>query len=1143
MRRSLIACTAIFVCLLASAVLRGQEVTATLTGTVTDTSGAVVAGAKVTVHNNATGMDVRTATTDSTGVYTIPQLPYGTYMVTYEAAGFQKYVANDVVLHVGEHRALDAVLNVGAVTQEITVTASYTPLQTSTSAQQGTVTATQVRELQLVNRNFELLLTLQPGVASTLSDTVGFGGIANTSSISVNGNRTGANNWMVDGSDVNDSGSNLTVLNAPSIDALQEFTLGRSTYDAQYGRSMGGQVNVVTKSGTSDFHGSAYEFFRNDVLNATNFFVNRAHGQKPPFRFNDWGFTLGGPLFIPGHYNTDKTKTFFFWSEEWQRTRTPTTFTATIPNPQELTGDFQNLPGITLNSALAPTGCISNNVIAASCISPNAQVYINQVYAPLESKVNQILTNSAGFKTYQVVTSLSQINDRRQDIVRLDQHVSEKVQLFARWMNDVIPTTEAGGLFTGSPLPGISSTATNSPGRNVVVHATIQISPTLINEVAYNYTWGAINSELTGLIGSPTLRNALNLSSFPFSDPYGRSPSVSISGGTTAISGALAPSAPYHERNIDKNLYDNVSLVKGNHSIRFGASNQWMRKSENGPLATNGSFTFNNSQPALPSFANFLLGQAASFTQANHDVVPDIHFSNLGAYIQDDWRARSNLTLNLGLRYDYMGVPVDNNGIMTNFDPLLYNPAAVPALSSTTGNFVAGQTLVPATYGNGIIVGQNGCSTLLTGLPSSAQGGPSCSPYGDRVNPTYATNFSPRVGFSWDPFKTGLTTIRAGYGIYYDRTLNGIWEQNQFTNMPVVANTVINNTGTQDLFDLGGTTATPLGPRNLHGTGRPDFKVPYSQNWNFSIQRQLVRNTVLEVAYVGSKGTHLLGYVDINQVPVAARLDDTTANRNFLRPYQGYGSIINITPEFNSNYHSFQLALNRRAAKGLNLGVAYTWSKTLTNNPTDRSNAPIDTYNYGLDYGPATFSRPQILVFNYVYDLPFHQAQQGVIGHLLGGWELSGITTMQDGTPTTIRQSNDPFDYLNGSATVNSTGIGIDPCGSCVPRPDRASSTIPLPHTVAAWFGTSAFTDAKGHFGTGSVGNVLGPGQDVWNIGLFKNTRISERFTTQFRAEFFNAWNHTSFAGFNNNIDSGTAGQLTSAHDPRIIQLALKLYF
>ncbi|MGH9613712.1 MAG: carboxypeptidase regulatory-like domain-containing protein, partial [Bryobacteraceae bacterium] len=282
-----------------------QNVTAELRGTITDSTGAVFPGATVTIHDVQTNSDIRTITTNGDGSYDATFLPYGTYTVTVSKTGFKSFVANDVVLHVGDNRALNATLQTGQISQSVTVSSESTPVQINSSAQSSTITGTQVRELQLNNRNFEQLVTLQPGVASLLPASIGFG-ITNTDNVSVNGARGGANNWTVDGADINDSGSNLTLLNVPSVDAIQEFTLQRGTYDAQYGRSGGGQVQVVTRSGTSDFHGDAYEFWRNDILNANEFFANSAGRPRPPFRYNNFGFTVGGPVYIPGHYNTDK---------------------------------------------------------------------------------------------------------------------------------------------------------------------------------------------------------------------------------------------------------------------------------------------------------------------------------------------------------------------------------------------------------------------------------------------------------------------------------------------------------------------------------------------------------------------------------------------------------------------------------------------------------------------------------------------------------------------------------------------------------------------------------------------------------------------------------------------------------------------
>jgi Carboxypeptidase regulatory-like domain/TonB-dependent Receptor Plug Domain len=1114
----------------------GQNITASISGTVTDPSGAVVPGATVAVHNNDTNTDVRTVQSDSTGVYAVPLLPVGNYRVTVKAPGFKDWAANDVVLHVGDHLALDAQLQPGQVTQEITVTTSAVPVQTRSAAQSTTITGTQIRELQLNNRNFEQLLLLQPGVASGLPDQISFG-ITNTDAISVNGNRTSANNWTVDGSDVNDSGSNLTLLNVPSVDALAEFKLERSTYDAQYGRSGGGQVNVITRSGTSQFHGSAYEFFRNDVLNANTFFLNSANKPKQPFRYNDFGYTFGGPFYIPGHYNTDKTKTFFFWSEEWRRTRIPSTSIATLPTTDQLNGTFA---GTQLNPDSAPTGCISNDAvnnvgqISPSCFSPNAVAYINNIYSKF----------SPNGPANEFITPLSAINNYRQEVLRIDQRITDKVQVFGRAIQDNVPTTEPGGLFAGNPLPGISSTSTNAPGRNFVAHVTMQLTPSVVNEVAFNYSWGAINSAITGSIIDPAFVGAIDTSAFPFSDPYHRVPGISISG----ITGVAIPVSPYHERNIDKQVYDNLSIVHGSHSIRVGFSSQWMRKSENAVNPTNGSFSF-RSAGGNPAFANFLLGDASTFSQSSRDIIPDLHFVNIGVYVQDDWKIRPNLTLNLGLRYSYLPTPHDNNKILDNFSPAVFDPSAVPQIDPTTGNFVAGQAVTPANYANGIIVNQNGCDPSLYFATPVPGFGPTCSPYGNDVNPNYNTTFEPRIGFAWDPFRDGKTSVRGGYGIYYDRTLNGIWEQNSFANPPYVGTASASNTFAPalDLFDNPSQgLATPLFPVSLHVTGSPAFKVPYSQNWSLSVQREVLPNTLVEVAYVGNKGTHLLGEFDFNQVPLSVRTANPTVVANAIRPYVGYNVISTIAPQFNSNYNSLQVSLNRRVSQGLNLGIAYTWSKTLTNNSTDRSTAVYDSYNFANEYGPASFSQSQIFVMNYVYDLPFYRAQQGLMGHVLGGWEVSGITSFNTGFPLTVTQFNDPFnsfDYAAGTPNVYPDGIGIDP-SPVSPRPDRVSGqAVTGPKTVAQYFNTAAFTDAIGHFGGSGRGVVVGPGLNNWDISAIKNIKLSERFSTQFRAEFFNAFNHTSFSSVNTATDSSSYGRVTATHDPRIIQLALKLYF
>ena len=1121
--------------LLVSSVCFSQNITALITGTVTDPTGAVVSGAAVTLHNDDTNTDVATVKTDSSGVYTVSELPAGPYTATVKASGFKTFVASGVILHVGENRTLEIKLDVGQVAESVTVTATTVPVETSSAAQEGTITGNQIRELQLNNRNFEQLVTLQPGVASGLPDQIQFG-ITNTDSVSVNGARTSANNWTVDGTDINDSGSNTTLLNVPSVDSLQEFTLERSTYDAQYGRSGGGQVNVATKSGTKDFHGDVYEFFRNNVLDANEYFNKGAGNPRPPFRYNDFGGTFGGPFYIPGHYNTDKSKTFFFYSEELRRTRTPSTNILAIPNPQELTGNFAGIA--TLNPASAPAGCINaaGTQINPSCFSANAVAYLQNVYSKFTP--NSALSPTALTENYTFAVSAA--DDYRQEIMRVDQRITSKVQAFARYMQDKVPTQEPGGLFAGSGLPGISDTSTNAPGRNFVGHVTMELSPAVTNEVAFGDTWGAITSKITGSITNPAFLSAINESGFPFTDPYHRVPGTSLSG----VTGVGIPVSPYFERNIDKSIYDNLAITHGNHTIRTGMNLQLMRKTENAVNGTNGSFSFGNNY-GNPAFANFLLGYANNFTQASRDIIPNLHFPNVEAYVQDDWKVWHNFTLNVGLRYAFFAAPEDDNQLLDNFSPAAFSPSAVPLIDPMTGNFSALQAVTPATYSNGIIIAQNACNPNNYFQPPVSPFGPTCSPYGLRVNPVYHT-FAPRLGFAWDIFGDGKTALRGGFGVYYDRTLNGIEEQNSFQNPPFVGNAQVNPVSAANIFDspAAGGFSVPLAPAGLHATGTPAFQIPYIEQWSLSVQREITHDTTLEVAYVGNRARRLLGIYDLNQVPANVRTANATTDVNALRPFPGYSDILEVAPLFYSNYNSLQISLNRQVGHGLSLGAAYTWSRTLTDAPTDRNSAPENTYNFPADYGPADFSLAQVLVINYVYELPFYRSQQGIVGHALGGWEISGISNFSTGFPTTIfTNAGDPFS--NSGLGSYPGGVGIDLTGGNVtPRPDRAPGTsCNGPKTVAQYINTAAFTNPVNSFGTSGRGVCTGPGLNNWDISLIKNTQVGERMRLQFRAEFFNAFNHVSFNGFDNSLGDSTFGQLNSDHDPRIIQFGLKLYF
>jgi hypothetical protein len=1151
-----------------------QELAATLTGTVTDPSGAVVAGAAVLVHSQDTGADIQSVTTSSTGNFNITHIPAGRYTVTINSAGFQTFVAKDVVLNVAEKHTLDVQLKTGKTNETIEVTAENTPIQTTTAEESGTVTGDQVRELALNNRNFEQLVLLQPGVANQLGDEPGFGLSSNTA-IAINGGRVTANNWTVDGADINDSGSNGTLLNTPSIDAIQEFTLERSNYDASFGRSGGGQVVVATRSGTNQFHGSAYEFNRNNYYNA-NTFENRQSidtyglipgigGNTTPIeRYNDWGFTLGGPFIIPKLYHPDRNKTFFFWSEEWRHSSLPGSTEIPVPTTAELNGVFST------PITVYPTGCVTTAgtgssetwTISPTCYSQNAKAYLNAFMLP----------NPANEGTTQLDESYTELNNFRQDIIRLDQNVGDKVRLFGRYMQDSVPENFPFGLWGTPNYPGADPISLNAPGRNLVANATINISPRVVNEIEFADSWGAINANLSGFANSPAFTSQLT-GLTAYQDPYGRAPNVEITGYTGLTNG----DGPYHERNLDKNIFDNLSIQRGNHTVRFGVTAMFMTKTEN---AASGEATFTFGAPTVPNpnnpFANFLLGQASSYSQPSKDTIPHLDYTNFEFYVQDDWKVTRRLTLNLGIRYSYFPSPTDSNDTLLNFDPLTYSAANAPTIVSNPSNpngvFASGNA---ATYANGLIFPTGATCSAAQAIATEV--GATCSPYGGRVNPSSNNNWGPRFGLAYDPFGNGKWALRAGYGVFYDRTLNGIWEQNAFDDPPLVQTTTVtnNNSSSLNLFDNYEPTGSvippaPNGPSALTTTGAnwpglpPTFKVPSYQDYNVSVQHEIMPNTVAEVAYVGTKGTHLLGDIDFNQPTVATRVANPGVGINGIEPFLGYGAITSRDPVFTSNYNSLQATLNRRLSHGLQVGVAYTWSKFLTTNYVDRGWGAQDTYDLKENYGLSTLNTPQILTFNYVYQEPFFKQQHG-LGWVLGGWEISGIVNFQTGQSMTISQNNDPWAVVSTSNTTQTCttppcplypgGIGIGP-SSIYPRANQIGSSSG-PKTVNQYINIAAFSDAIGQFGNAAPGSVLGPGFQRWDTSLFKNFKFGERASLQLRLETFNTFNHGSPNSIDTDVDdqplptplvpfadgSTAFGTVTGYHIPRNVQIGGKFIF
>jgi len=1096
--------------LLCPLMVRAQELAATLSGTVTDSSGAVIPHAIITITLNGVNGTSRVVETNESGYYTATNLTAGPYSVTAVAQGFETYKGKNIVLTVAEKHAVNIQLSAGAVSTTVTVEDNPVSIDTESSAQAGTISGVQVRELELSSRSFEQLVTLQPGVVNGLGDDVSAGGTA----LAINGARTTANNWTVDGADINDSGSNGTITNEPSIDAIQEFTLQRGTYDAGYGRSGGGQILVATKSGTSAFHGDAYEFVRNTALDANAYF-NKTQTPFTPrnvYHYNDYGFTIGGPIFIPKAYNTDRKKTFFFWSEEWKKNTQPGSQSMAVASAAQLNGvvagNFQPAGPNGLSGCTTYDPSTNTTAIKSSCYSSNSKVYLTNVF-------DKFPANNGGNYAF----SYSAKNDLHEDIVRVDHYFNEKVHFYARGMNDDMPVNQPMGLWAGPNYPGLVNTLVDSPGKNVVGNLTWTISPKIVNEVEFVYAQGTYNSTIAaGQFATSTTINGALTNNWAYKDPYGRVPAVSITG----VQGFSPGSAPWKERNLDRTYFDNLALSFGKHTVRTGFQFQQMIKTENA-VSGGPSFSFN-------TWGDFLLGNVLTYSQGSRDIIPDLHYINSEAYVQDDWKLSKKLTINLGLRWSAFPSPSDVRNTLNNFDPLIYSASKAPVINPASGNFDPTKTsLIPATYANGIIFAKGAACTAAQAIASQV----TCSPFGSNINPNKNTNFGPRLGFAYNPDGRGLTSIRGGFGIFYDRLLNGIWEQNAFQDPPLLQTTTINSTS----FDQpSGANAVSYGPNALTVTGTPTFKVPDYANYNLSVQRQLLPTTTVEVAYVGNQARHLLGEFDFNQPTVAARIANPKADVNAIRPYLGYGYMHDRAPLFTNNYNSLQFSINHRSSRGLTLGAAYTWSKDLTTNSNDRGTSATNSYDFRSDYGPSSTNTPQILEVNYIYEVPFFRSQRGLEGHVLGGWEISGVSSFVSGSSFTVSQQIDPF------AVVGPNGLGMKQNGDIAMRPDQVAP-IHRTKTLTQWFSPSSFAAASGHFGTERYGSLLGPGVQKWDIATMKNVNLGEHLRFQLRGEYFNAFNHVNFNSVDSSLEDSNFGRVTTAHEPRIIQIGAKLYF
>jgi len=1163
------------------------QTTGQITGTVRDASGAVVGNAQVTVSNTSKGID-RTTTSNSDGEYSVPGLGAGVYDVGVSAPGFKKFQAKGVVLEVGEKARVDVPLTVGATDTEVTVTGeSIAQVQTQQSELSGTVSGKEITQLQLNGRNFTQLVTLVPGVSNQTGQDEGTVGVYGNVSFSMNGGRTEYNNWELDGGDNMDNGSNSTLNVYPSLEAISEFKVLTSNYGAQYGRNGSGTVEVETKSGTNAFHGNVYEFNRNEAYNARNYF-NRPPDSIAGYKKNDYGYTIGGPIFIPKAYNTDKKKTFFFWSQEWRKDSVPgQTFNLPVPSLANRSGNFSDLcPGA--DCPIDPTtgNRFPGDQVPFNANDPNIQGLMALIPPP---NTVDPTTGAAFFNS-----SPTQPTNWREELLRVDHNLTNSERLTFRYIHDSWDTVTAVPLWTNQGSFPTIGTNFKGPGVSLVTRLTSTFTPTLLNEFVFSYTGDHIILNNTGAWQRP--QGATFGSLFP-GLTTNIIPGISLVsngayGGSFGQDPGYIPNGPYNA-NPTYTYRDNMSKIVGRHNLQFGAYFVAAQKNELGGELAAGSIpglltfdvTLNPNTTGNP-LADLFTERIYSFGQQDQRVKYYNRYKIVEPYFQDDFHITSRLTLNLGLRLSLFGTYREKQHQAFNFDP---------------AHYVAGQTTVDPVTGEVTGLTANGQPASVSNLPNGivqcgvTPGVPEGCMKGHIFNP------APRIGFAWDPTGTGRTAIRGGYGIFYEHTNGNEGNTESLENSPPLATT------SQQLFiqgysniGVGTNPATqPVFPLGVTSIPTTRVQWPYMQQWHMDVQHEVLRNTVVTASYVGSKGTNLTRSLDFNQLaPVPSSLNpflpgeamggscgtldafgvpiDGTTPSGALVPYGGpgvlspavnfgiangcgtsadtfrrflgYASINRLENRASSIYHAFQFSA-RRQMGGLQLALAYTYSHSIDDSSSRGDGNLVNAFNTAANRASSNFDQRHNLNFSYVWDIPGFKSHN-IANKVLGGWQYSGILAFSTGAPFTPVVSGDNAGVGNG---ITSTSAYADRVGD-------PNANIPSVPGVLQLYNPAAFALPTGlTFGDAGRNSLRNPNRTNIDMALFKHFAIKENIGFEFRAEAFNVFNHTQFgyvngdggsAAGNSNLNSGTADltgdnflQVLTAHNPRILQLGAKFIF
>jgi hypothetical protein len=1142
-----------------------QGLTGQISGTLNDSNGGVVPGAQVEIVNQNTAL-VRTVTSDNEGNFVFTDLLPGTYVITVSAPGFKKFERRNIVLTATERVDVHKLtLEVGDVSQTVTVTAEQTFIKTESGERAGLIDQQQIQGIALKGRDYMGLVRLLPGVVDTANREAP--GWNNLVGVNINGGRTGTINLTLDGVSSLDTGSQQGPYLAPGLDAVSEVKVLLTNYQAEYGRSSGGTINVVIKNGTRDFHGGGFYFKRHEQFNANEFFNNLRNIPKQRYRFNYWGGTIGGPVIIPGtNFNRDRDKLFFFWSQEYLPRTYPTRQgTITYPTALERAGDFSKTLDtsgklIVIRDPLTGQP-FQDNKIPANRIDPNGQKLLS--IFPLPNYDPSLVSYN-----YNNVFQSTVNQPRREEILRVDYNISQKTTFYARGIHSNEQYKGDFNFVLASNVWPQFPIKYQIKAEGFVSTLLHTFSPTLNNEFTFGVNRALQTVEPLNQAGiEKNDRNKIGLTLpqfYPASNPLNLIPNATFGGIANAPQFNIEQRFPFFGTNNIWNVSDNLSKIWGGHNVKAGLYLEYTTRNAARASAFNGTFNFdrntNNPLDTNYAFANALLGVVNSYTEANKKLDAHARYKNIEWFLQDNWKVTRRLTLDYGLRFYHIQPTISAGDNLAYFDPAAFDASKQPALMTPfclTANPCSGANRVARNPVTGQTLPSVKIGTFAPGSGTPFQG---MNLVKESVLSGPAVDIGPRFGFAYDVFGDGKTAIRGGAGIFYDRI-----NDDQILQLVELPPNII--TATANFTTIKDLLATPLSvsPAGVFGIQR-NYDSPAVYNFSLGVQRDIGFHTVLDVAYVGSLSRHLLERRNINAVPYGTRflpssIDPTVSGGatplpdNFIRPYKGYGDINYIEFNSNSNYHALQVQANRRFSSSLSFGLAYTWSKAL--DLVDGNNNNVNPFiNPRIrNYGKAGFDRTHNLTINYVYKLPGLSKywDNAFTRQALNGWELSGISSFISGAPLGIGYST-----VQGTDLVGGSGSGVDSRVVLVGDPNLDKGDRTFTH----YFNTAVVqAPSKANFGIGNAPKdpIRGPGTNNWDISLFKNFALAREGAVrlQYRLELYNAFNHTQFTGVDTTARfdltkqpgdagyqvNGTLGQYTSAANSRRIVMGLKLNF